>query len=36
MQKMAKRAEELARGLILPGLLFEELGFQLCRTDRRP
>ncbi|WP_447977763.1 1-deoxy-D-xylulose-5-phosphate synthase [Candidatus Nitrospira bockiana] len=28
MQKMAKRAEELAKGLILPGLLFEELGFQ--------
>ncbi|WP_447986342.1 1-deoxy-D-xylulose-5-phosphate synthase [Nitrospira sp. Nam74] len=28
MQKMAKRAEELARGLILPGLLFEELGFR--------
>jgi 1-deoxy-D-xylulose-5-phosphate synthase len=28
MQKMARRAEELAKGLILPGLLFEELGFQ--------
>ena len=28
MQKMARRAEELARGLILPGLLFEELGFR--------
>jgi 1-deoxy-D-xylulose-5-phosphate synthase len=28
MQRMAKRAEELARGLILPGLLFEELGFR--------
>ena len=28
MQKMAKRAEELARGLILPGLLFEELGLR--------
>ena len=28
MQKMAKRAEELAKGLILPGLLFEELGFR--------
>ncbi len=28
VQKMAHRAEELAKGLILPGLLFEELGFQ--------
>ncbi|GKS57302.1 1-deoxy-D-xylulose-5-phosphate synthase 1 [Nitrospira sp.] len=28
MQKMARRAEELAKGIILPGLLFEELGFQ--------
>ncbi len=27
MQKMARRAEELAKGMILPGLLFEELGF---------
>ena len=25
---MARRAEELAKGLILPGLLFEELGFR--------
>lgn len=28
MQKIAHRAEELAKGLILPGLLFEELGFR--------
>jgi 1-deoxy-D-xylulose-5-phosphate synthase len=28
MQKLARRAEELAKGAILPGLLFEELGFQ--------
>ncbi|MBI4400717.1 MAG: 1-deoxy-D-xylulose-5-phosphate synthase [Nitrospirae bacterium] len=28
MQKMVHRAEELAKGLILPGLLFEELGFR--------
>ncbi len=28
MQRMARRAEELAKGVILPGLLFEELGFQ--------
>ncbi len=28
MQKLARRAEELAKGVILPGLLFEELGFQ--------
>ena len=28
MQKIARRAEELAKGAILPGLLFEELGFQ--------
>ncbi len=28
MQKIARRAEELAKGVILPGLLFEELGFQ--------
>ncbi len=28
MQKLARRAEELARGAILPGLLFEELGFR--------
>jgi len=28
MQKIARRAEELAKGIILPGLLFEELGFQ--------
>jgi 1-deoxy-D-xylulose-5-phosphate synthase len=28
MQKFARRAEELAKGVILPGLLFEELGFQ--------
>lgn len=28
MEKIAKRAGELAKGLILPGLLFEELGFQ--------
>ncbi len=27
MQKLARRAEELAKGAILPGLLFEELGF---------
>jgi 1-deoxy-D-xylulose-5-phosphate synthase len=27
MQRMARRAEELAKGVILPGLLFEELGF---------
>ena len=32
MQKMAKRAEELARGLILPGFIFEELGFRM--SDR--
>ena len=30
MQKLARRAEELAKGAILPGLLFEELGFQYC------
>ena len=28
MEKMARRAEELAKGLIFPGLLFEELGFR--------
>ncbi len=28
VKKMAIRAEELAKGLILPGILFEELGFQ--------
>ena len=28
IQKLARRAEELAKGVILPGLLFEELGFQ--------
>lgn len=28
VQRMAHRAEELAKGMILPGLLFEELGFQ--------
>ena len=28
IQKIARRAEELAKGIILPGLLFEELGFQ--------
>jgi len=28
MQKLARRAEELAKGAILPGLLFEELGFR--------
>ncbi|BCA55930.1 1-deoxy-D-xylulose-5-phosphate synthase 1 [Nitrospira sp. KM1] len=28
VQKLARRAEELARGAILPGLLFEELGFR--------
>ena len=28
MKKLARRAEELAKGAILPGLLFEELGFQ--------
>jgi 1-deoxy-D-xylulose-5-phosphate synthase len=28
VKKMARRAEELAKGLILPGLLFEELGFR--------
>ena len=28
MQKLARRAEELAKGVVLPGLLFEELGFQ--------
>lgn len=28
MQRLARRAEELAKGVILPGLLFEELGFQ--------
>lgn len=28
MQKLVRRAEELAKGAILPGLLFEELGFQ--------
>ncbi|HEX2055675.1 MAG TPA: 1-deoxy-D-xylulose-5-phosphate synthase [Nitrospiraceae bacterium] len=28
MEKIARRAEELAKGAILPGLLFEELGFQ--------
>ncbi len=28
VEKMARRAEELAKGLILPGLLFEELGFR--------
>ncbi|MBM4122837.1 MAG: 1-deoxy-D-xylulose-5-phosphate synthase [Nitrospira sp.] len=28
MQKLARRAEELAKGIILPGLLFEELGFR--------
>jgi 1-deoxy-D-xylulose-5-phosphate synthase len=28
IQKLARRAEELAKGAIFPGLLFEELGFQ--------
>jgi 1-deoxy-D-xylulose-5-phosphate synthase len=28
VKKMASRAEELAKGFILPGLLFEELGFR--------
>jgi 1-deoxy-D-xylulose-5-phosphate synthase len=28
INKMAHRAEELAKGLILPGVLFEELGFR--------
>ena len=28
MQKWARRAEELAKAVFLPGLLFEELGFQ--------
>jgi len=28
VEKLARRAEELAKGLILPGLLFEELGFR--------
>lgn len=28
MKRLALRAEELAKGLILPGVLFEELGFQ--------
>lgn len=28
ISRMAHRAEELAKGLILPGLLFEELGFR--------
>jgi 1-deoxy-D-xylulose-5-phosphate synthase len=28
VKKMASRAQELAKGLVLPGLLFEELGFQ--------
>ncbi len=28
VEKIARRAEELAKGAILPGLLFEELGFQ--------
>jgi 1-deoxy-D-xylulose-5-phosphate synthase len=28
VQKWARRAEELAKGAILPGLLFEELGFR--------
>lgn len=28
VQQMASRAEELAKGLILPGVLFEELGFR--------
>ncbi len=28
VQKFARRAEELAKGLILPGVLFEELGFR--------
>jgi 1-deoxy-D-xylulose-5-phosphate synthase len=28
ISKMAQRAEELAKGLILPGVLFEELGFR--------
>lgn len=28
MEKMVHRAEELAKGIILPGLLFEELGFR--------
>jgi 1-deoxy-D-xylulose-5-phosphate synthase len=28
MEKLARRAEELAKGIILPGLLFEELGFR--------
>ena len=28
MEKLARRAEELAKGAILPGLLFEELGFR--------
>ena len=36
VQKLARRAEELAKGAILPGLLFEELGIPLCRPDRRP
>ena len=28
VQRMARRAQELAKGLLLPGLLFEELGFR--------
>src|SRR5205823_11102033 len=28
LSRLAHRAEELAKGLVLPGLLFEELGFR--------
>ena len=31
-----QRTEEYARGMAMGGTLFEELGFYLCRPDRRP
>ena len=34
--KVAQRTEEYARGMAMGGTLFEEMGFYLCRPDRRP
>ena len=36
LEKRALAIEEYARGLVTGGTLFDEMGFYLCRPDRRP
>ena len=36
VRELARRSEEHVKGMVLPGTLFEEMGFNYRRAHRRP